>query len=200
MGIHKLFILSVLFLSSPAFATQIVLIAGGPVDFQTAGFKELESTVRQLSRSYPQVTLKSVHNSKWKGLCQELEGPKEESLILIGHSWGAQAAVDISRCFSERKIDLAILIDWIFKPFREDNEIIPERTIDLFNFYQRDGLIFKGFENPRRSDGSVRGIHSERIHLQADSNPHDSIIDRLIEDNRIQEILHAYLQELDEKR
>ena len=71
--------------------------------------------------------------------------PEEKAqahIILFGHSWGASAAVMLSRELDRAGIPvlLTVQVDSIAKPWQSDR-VIPENVAAAANFYQPHGLI-----------------------------------------------------------
>jgi hypothetical protein len=88
------------------------------------------------------------------------------TVILLGHSHGAHAAVATAQCLAqkERMVDLLITIDtiaWVQIP--GNASIIPNNVRVNYNFFQRSADAFLGRSDNRRADGSVRGIHNRML-------------------------------------
>jgi pimeloyl-ACP methyl ester carboxylesterase len=71
--------------------------------------------------------------------------PEEKAqarIILFGHSWGASAAVMLSRELNRAAIPvlLSVQVDSIAKPWQDDR-VIPENVAAAVNFYQPHGLV-----------------------------------------------------------
>jgi hypothetical protein len=183
---------------------HIYCFVGGPWDDWR---KELASAVAKfeaaVTKADPLVKVKRLHNSQWDVLCEELrsEPPFDESrgeaLILMGHSWGGQAVIDLALCVDDwgAKIPLAMTLDSSPKWGHDDPNVVPENIEKNFNYYQTNDLFFSGSSN-RRLDGKSTGIVNEFLIPTKSTNPHnqlaeDLLVQKLFQD-RVIEVLNSF--------
>ena len=64
----------------------------------------------------PNQEFNHIHQSRWPDVCNSLKNLKTSPLILIGHSNGGAAVIDIARCLQNQEIfvDLAFTADSVF--------------------------------------------------------------------------------------
>ena len=143
----------------------------------------------------------SIHNSQWKSVCKDLNNlsdrEKPKRLILIGHSYGGDAAISISHCVGSQPVDLVVTIDTVEKIFHKDTDIVPENVIANYNYYESIDpvLIFHGKSNNRRTDGSHRGIVN--VHVAAfpiPVNAHYKPLTEMASNGTIAGLLDLYLK------
>ena len=103
-------------------------------------------------------------NEQWKELRDVLlEKYKDqkvyEPLVIVGHSWGADHAVDIARALDEANIavDLIITLDPVTP------EAVPKNVKWCYNIYQTNGIwqgipIFRGVALEQQADATGKGI------------------------------------------
>jgi pimeloyl-ACP methyl ester carboxylesterase len=75
------------------------------------------------------------------GVLSDLE-KAQARIILFGHSWGASAAVSLSRDLARVGIPvlLTVQVDSVAKPWQDD-KVIPDNVAEAVNFYQPHGPV-----------------------------------------------------------
>lgn len=103
-------------------------------------------------------------NEQWKELRDVLlEKYKDqkvyEPLVIMGHSWGADHAIDIARALDEANItvDLIITLDPVTP------EAVPKNVKWCYNIYQTNGIwqsvpIFRGVPLEQQADAAGKGL------------------------------------------
>ncbi|MBV9145380.1 MAG: hypothetical protein JO065_05650 [Acidobacteria bacterium] len=112
--------------------------------------------IRALEREHPDVYFALLENKKvgvaYHSILKRLgadeygivpeENKKNARILLFGHSWGASAAIALSRRLQRAGIPvtLTVQVDSVAKPGRDDG-LIPANVLQAVNFYQARGLI-----------------------------------------------------------
>ena len=115
----------------------IYFITGAPVDIQPTQVTNATKTLDLfIHATYPNATFTVEHNSKWKDICQtittaQLKSETTQKVILIGHSYGAQAGITVSDCLANSKlrVDRLVTLDTIHKLFDVPADVIPEQKL-----------------------------------------------------------------------
>lgn len=137
-----------------------------------------------------------THNLCWREVLKEVEALWEDGdrLILIGHSYGAHAVIDIATALgaSGIPIELSIAMDSVQKPKRLNSRIVPDNIERHANFYQRQGHALRGTAKHHRSDGSVKGI-TNQLYEVGHFPPHMTLPLALAEAGQLQRLIHGTL-------
>lgn len=117
-------------------------------------------------------------------ICRELGGLNAQyRIVIVGHSYGAHAAVAASRCLGEtfrRNVDLLITLDTITNPGSSgDASLISSNVRSNFNFFQNDDLILRGVTTNRRDNGAFTDIHNRGMSFFSLS-PHSALDNRAL--------------------
>lgn len=175
------------------------------VYFATGGFEffrpwQIEKALELLEEDAESLEVdhfEIFHHGNWREVCDDLrQSGFSEPLILIGHSWGATAMADISKCLEKDEIpvDLLITLDRVFKPgFSHVRSKIPDNVVQNLNFYQDKAWFFAGRSAHRREDQSLRGIKNIRVEPSAGFHPHDQIVLDLVETGVIKKLIQVQL-------
>lgn len=143
--------------NDPVVASSIVIgFVGGFVDHNNPhhGPVQLAKHIRQ---TVPQGTYirvfenrhrKRAHDAVFSLLDTNHDGvlsAEEKSrarIIIVGHSWGAAAAVLLARDLQREGVPvlLTVQVDSVAKPWQNDS-IIPDNVSQAVNFYQTEGII-----------------------------------------------------------
>jgi hypothetical protein len=113
--------------------------------------------------------LNHIHQSKWLEICDKLQLRTASPLILIGHSNGGAAVMDVARCLwkqdKHKIVDFAFTADSVFTLIDngDPNKVPPNVALNLNPFviptiYWGELPFFFGQRNQRESDGSLDGI------------------------------------------
>ncbi len=88
-------------------------------------------------------------------------------IILFGHSWGASAAVLLSRDLDRAGIPvlLTVQVDSVEKPWQSDR-IIPDNVAEAVNFYQPHGLIHGRSQIVAADDSKTQILGNYRFDYQ----------------------------------
>ncbi len=111
----------------------------------------------------PDQQLNHIHQSKWKDVCGVLRGLKASPLILIGHSNGGAAVLDLARCLGT-PVDFAFTVDSVFTLIDngDANKVPPNVKLNLNPHVIPTDLWWEApfpFGHPnRREDNSLDGI------------------------------------------
>lgn len=148
------------------------MIKGNIFDLHSPIHEDAEDLYKEFIQDhYSTAHFKSIHNNNWKALCRDLKSIEKitsiESLIVIGHSWGAQTAISLAHCMKRKKIkktiDIFFAFDVIRKPLHKNAKIIPDNIELVYNWYQSQSFLLKGLHNLRRKDGTRKGIFEEHL-------------------------------------
>jgi hypothetical protein len=165
-------------------AGVIIVLSGGPIDLTNP--IEVRDRMDQLIRdvnSDPYVVANSagkglifkllpnwpyhIHQSEWPQVCDDLKLLTASPLILVGHSNGGAAVVDLARCLQNagKNVDLAITCDSVLTLNDNGN---PNKVPSNINVNLNSHVIPTpswwllpfpfGQPNQRESDGSLNGI------------------------------------------
>ena len=131
----------------------IVVLSGGAFDFMNP--PEVRSRMDQLIvdvnadpyvlansggkgltfKLFPDQQLNHLHQSQWRDICDRLQVLTASPLILIGHSNGGAAVIDIARCLEKKGkiVDLAITADSVLtlNDNGDTNKVPSNVTINL---------------------------------------------------------------------
>lgn len=187
--------------SIPAFATgpsRVYLFDGFFVSLPVQAFYEAQDKIKgHLDANHPGVIFTARHNSFWRSVCSEIkELPADQKpyrLVLIGHSYGGNAAMDIARCLGNQPVDLVISIDNFQKFFAGDAELVSDNVGANHNFYETISVL-QGTRNNHRGDGSYRGITNTEIQVPFSASAHYKIVNELVDRGIVQGLLDQYLQ------
>jgi len=111
--------------------------------------------------------LNHIHQTKWPDLCDELKRLRPSPLVLIGHSNGGAAVIDLARCLLEQNIavDFAFTADSVLtlNDNGDPNKVPANVVLNLNPFviptiYWGELPFFFGQRNQRESDSSLGGI------------------------------------------
>jgi hypothetical protein len=108
-----------------------------------------------------------LHQSKWRQICSALNLLEATPLVIVGHSNGGAAAMNLARCLQSqgKTVDLLFSCDSVFTldDNGDTNRVPPNVTLN-FNSYVIPTLAWLlapfpiGKRNHRQSDGSLDGI------------------------------------------
>lgn len=160
-------------------AVSVYFFTGGAGEVLSEIGPDVRQSVAQL---YPQLTLKGavVNWTNYQSACAEIVQDRSRGkVILIGHSYGAHAAVSAALCLKNRgnvRVDLLITLDTITNPGTEGNgRNIPSNVVINYNFFQRGDLLLRGIYDNVREDGRSRnGIFNRRLSIRSLS-PHSAL-------------------------
>jgi hypothetical protein len=163
----------------------IVVLSGGPVDITNP--PEVRNRMDQLIfqvnhdpfvlantndqgltfKLIPHQEFNHIHQSMWPQICDSLKLPTASPLILIGHSNGGAAVIDLARCLENQgtSVDLAFTADSVLtlNDNGDANKIPSNIKLNLNSHVIPTpawflGPFFFGQQNHRDSDGSFDGI------------------------------------------
>ncbi len=117
-----------------------------------------------------------IHQSEWPKVCDSLKALNPSPLILVGHSNGGAAVVDLARCLQEQEIpvDFAFTADSVFtlNDNGDANKIpsnvklnLNSHTIPVFPIWLELPFPF-GTRNRRETDASLNGILNIGLRFQ----------------------------------
>jgi len=119
---------------------------------------------------------------KWAAHYPEAKDTKQ-SLVLIGHSFGALAACKIAKML-KKKVPLLVLFD--YSPYysglvgHPPDGIVPSNVIKAVNFFQKVDPLVRGVEMKREGDSfyQVKNIQTKYVHVEIDKaeHLHDEVI------------------------
>ena len=103
------------------------------------------------------------------GVLSDLE-KAQARIILFGHSWGASAAVSLSRDLARVGIPvlLTVQVDSVAKPWQDD-KVIPDNVAEAVNFYQPHGPGSRARSHHRRR--RFQDADSGQLPLRLPSDP-----------------------------
>lgn len=179
---------------------RVYMIEGFPFKSPfRAAWKFGVDTVKEHTRAnYPDAKFKDLHNNDWYSVCKELkELPPEQKpskLVLIGHSYGAWATVQISLCLKGiMKVDTLVTIDPITKIADDPNaerlhdiRNVPENVKKHYNYYESSDLLLSGVDNMRAINKDCTESTNELIKVGFTLSPHNRIVEILAETSRLQ--------------
>jgi hypothetical protein len=188
----------------PAMAADIVYyIAGSPFDYKPDCIvRSLKKLSDFMAAEHPKAHYFSIWNGNWQNACAQIKSMKSEGdkLILVGHSFGAEASLDIGRCLQAFNInvDLAVTLDPMQRFFDVPGDVVPENiNLDL-SFYETQDFGNRPFRNLHHPDGSSHGIENTEVHIDSIDDGyadtfHDGIVVKLIDDGTIQKLIDEFL-------
>jgi hypothetical protein len=163
----------------------IAVLSGGPFDFTNP--PEVRNRMDQLIldvnadpyvlantggqglkfKLIPNQECNHIHQSRWPDVCDSLKNLKASPLILIGHSNGGAAVIDIARCLQNQGIfvDLAFTADSVFT-LNDDGDVnkVPSNVKLNLNPYVIPTPYWPllpfpfGQQDRREADNSLDGI------------------------------------------
>jgi hypothetical protein len=178
---------------------RVYFLTGGPIDLRVPEVKWAVATFEAFMRGrFPEALTQVLHNTEWKKICDGLRKTSsrgERRIVIVGHSYGAQATTDIARCLlkSGIRLDLALTVDTIQKPFAQDPSEVPDNVVRNANFFQREDLFLKGKERHHRPDNSLQGITNVKDPGPFGISPHADIIKHVFESGQAQKVLEEAL-------
>jgi pimeloyl-ACP methyl ester carboxylesterase len=95
------------------------------------------------------------------------EEKAQARIILFGHSWGASAAVLLSRELNRAGIPvlLTVQVDSVAKPWQHDS-VIPQNVAEAANFYQPHGLVHGRAQITAADDSKTQILGNFRFDYQ----------------------------------
>lgn len=198
ISLSFVFVLSFLIISNSALAHEatVYFMTGFPVDIQPAAVTDAEKQLQAaLEASHLDVQMKVFHQSLWQDVCNEIKAdyssakPSLGKIVFVGHSYGAQASVDISKCVGKNGINVLLVVsmDMVQKPFFPSPQIIPENVKFNDNFYEADDATLAGIQDTHRGDRSYRGVTNTLVPTPAGSYPHWAMITVLFTAHTVQD-------------
>lgn len=187
-----------LLLSSSLFAApnRVYFFDGFFVPLPEASMDEaLERVQAYLKDKHPGTEYFKIHNSQWEEVCEDLKQMKDKpkSLVLIGHSYGANAAVDIARCLENQPVDLIISLDSFQKFFAGPVDEVPDNVGWNHNFYETISIL-QGNRAHHRPDGSPRNITNNEVNIEEMGSPHYLVIKTIVDNGIMYKLLDQFLK------
>lgn len=140
----------------------------------------------------PQFQWQVSHNFEWKKVCDDLKKlPKNDRIILIGQSWGAQAAIDISWCLEGRPVEAMLLFDLIIKSWSKNTNVVPDHVGPVQLFYQREDIFLRGKKCVERPDESEFEIDCHYQKASQIYRAHDWIVWDAVESGKVLEFFES---------
>lgn len=191
--VHALLLLLGALPPSAAAEGVVYLITGGGSGLQAPSVLMASSRLHEHVRSrYPGAEIKTVHNSHRDQIAREIlerqRAGDNRPVTLIGHSWGAEAAVDIANAIEPRggRIASMVTVDHRRGLVTRSAEVIPDNVARVENYYEQQfPLVLPGTPNMVRRDGSHRGIHNEKVGVLS-AMPHVALLGKLASDGKLQ--------------
>ncbi len=186
---------------NPKYHGIVFFITGAPFPSDHPMIKPALDNIKQFMQAkHPEAFFQIIHNSKWKKIMQEIrdlrkENGEDQQVIIMGHSYGAQAAVNIARKFVKEnvKINVIMTFDTIRKFFDKDPELISDNVDVNFNFFETKDLLLRGHRHNHRFDGSTRGISNTKVPGPFKHWPHHEMVMKLTDAGVIYGILESAL-------
>lgn len=150
-----------------------------------------------LKEKHPKAIMKDLHNNNWYKICEEIKNlpvnERPRKLVLIGHSFGGWAGVQVSLCLKDiQKVDLLITIDSVHKVALDDNadkfhetKDIPRNVTENMNFYQESDLILRGEKANQAVASECTTVSNELVKIGLAFSPHNKIVQILAESNKL---------------
>lgn len=192
-----------IFLSYESFGAgpaRVYTIEGFPFQspFRAAWKFGVETVEEHLKSNFPKTKFQNIHNNNWFSICKDLKElppeEKPEKLMVIGHSYGAWAAVQLSLCLKgELNIDTLVTIDPITKIAHDPNadklydiRNIPENVKKHYNYYESSDLFLSGIDNMKALNIDFTESSNQHIQVGLTFSPHNRIVEILAESARLQ--------------
>jgi hypothetical protein len=174
----------------------IYFITGAPFDVQPGQIKDTTKILADFIKTNLSESAYTIqHNSKWKEICSNITKLKtanpESEIILLGHSYGAQAGITVSDCLSKKgiKVNRLVTLDTIHKTFDLPSDVIPANVDINNNFYQTSEPFLRGEKNEHRADQSEVGITNTEVKVENGNSPHFDMVKELATRGVLQAIL-----------
>ena len=139
----------------------------GMINFFSTGMNDLAARMRLCG-----VDATAMHHSAWRSVANELQqNPPQEPLVFVGHSLGADAAIDLANTLGEAQIPVDAIVT--FDPFSPCE--IDDNTARVMNLYQLDGwgnpLASQGYSGViTNTDVTTLPASDEVTHFNIDDN------------------------------
>jgi len=148
--------------------TQAYLFRGGPVDIQHSSVYQASDIMQgQLKRKY-RADFKAMHQSQrtkaYKEILATHRAGSPKRIILVGHSFGVPAAVDVANRLKQHGIKVALLVsvDARQGATKMRANSIPNNVVKVENYYETSSGL-PGTPVFRRTDGGKRGILNKEL-------------------------------------
>lgn len=179
-----LFLVFLFFISHLGYAastpSRTIFYLTGGIDLRPPGVARVLDRLQQYAIEQ-RIGLVIDSHRDWRTICEYLQYFTSEEVGLIGHSYGAQAAVDIAKCAYPRRVNFIVGIDPIGKWFHEDLLVISENVDYAINYYQGSDLWLRGSYPYTRADSSFEGIENIYVPISFFTlAPHFEIISRVV--------------------
>jgi len=177
----------------PSRGGVVYFITGGPLDLQDSNITDTEAGLQAfVAQAYPGATFKTVHNSKRDRIYQEIRGRSGDAgpVVLIGHSFGVQASIEIARKLESDhgKIDQLVSLDARQEWGHPAVDVVPDNVARVSNLYETQDIAFQGARSLRRPDGGARGIENTAVPLPSGWwSAHSALVRRAFETHQLQD-------------
>lgn len=156
------------FANEPPKSIKIYFLSGFIYDFvhKAASLVEEESRLQGARLNIP-VTFKLRWCTHWRAVAKEIAGLKsDDTVVVIGHSWGGSAAVELAHKLNKRKrpIDLLITIDSVPIPGSLKTSKIPPNVAFCCHYYQTRDVwrsYRKSYRDSVENDPNVQNVRVE---------------------------------------
>ncbi len=173
---------------------HVYFLTGGPIDvFSHDTVRKIkEKTIESGKALDIPVRFEQQWFTRWRSVSKKIQADHGRGkVVLIGHSWGAAGAVQISKDLSKKKIpvDLLVTIDTVSIVGISNPSAIPSNVGVNYNFYQNRDLIFHAHQrNQRQETNDTNGIHNVKIQLGLTYSPHLKI------DNKVEPLVSSQIK------
>ena len=167
----------------------------------------LEEVEKYIKLSHPEAKFYELHNNDWHKVCLELkslpENERPKKLIIIGHSFGAWASVQISNCIKEvQVVDKLITIDAVHKVALDDNADkdlyagkIPANVKANVNFFEdQDMFGLRGIKTNVAIVPDCTEVNNVHVQVGLALSPHNQIVKILAETKKLAEEIDGVLK------
>ena len=136
-------VLAALLVASPAFANADVYLLRGGFDVFSNGLDDLAGKLRRRG-----VKAKSIGYARWRDAVGEIRRSGRKRVVLVGHSWGANAAVRMARELQRHGVRVSYLGTFA----ATGPSSVPSNVRRVRNYYQSNG-----WGKPLRPEQGFRG-------------------------------------------
>ncbi len=170
-----------------------------PINFtRSSWIFALEEVEKHVKSAHPNAKFYELHNNDWFKVCTELknlpinERPKQ--LIIIGHSYGAWASVQIANCIKEvQSVDKLITIDAVHKVALDENADIqlyagkiPANVKKNINFFEdQDMFGLRGIKKNEALIPDCTEVNNVHVQVGLALSPHNQIVKILAETRKL---------------
>lgn len=162
---------------------ELFYLRGSPVDSINApeAAEKLLNIVRAVASKLGHLAkAEGKHHTSWREVCDAMKGSTADSLVLVGHSYGAAGSVKVAHCLKEvgKTVDFLVTISSYDFFAGVDVTKIPDNVNRHYNYWTTDPSM-PGYKNHLADDPAKTFVRN--VLAKHDSNfPHLKVAEDIV--------------------